>query len=119
MIIQLWHSRDSNYLNDLYDPIKNSSFFIDHSWIFPHDGNIHVDSRESLKSVDLFIVDVTNPATGLGIEIGFASVYNTDIIYIYKQWSNISSSLRYITDMYIEYTSTEDLIEQLGSYLTR
>lgn len=56
-------------MTELYGPIQNASFFQDHVWIFPHDGTIHVNSRESLKTVDLFIAEVSVPATGLGIEI--------------------------------------------------
>lgn len=57
-----------DYKNNLYDPIKRSKLYIQHRFIFPHDG-IDVNSRESLKEVDLFIAEVSEPATGLGIEL--------------------------------------------------
>ena len=61
-------ARNSDYQKELYEPLKNAPFFLDHTWIFPHDG-VEVNSRESLKNIDLFIAEVSHPATGLGIEI--------------------------------------------------
>jgi hypothetical protein len=50
-------------MDELYDPLKGSEFFHEHDWIFPHDGTALYNSRETLKTVDLFIVEVSNPAT--------------------------------------------------------
>jgi hypothetical protein len=118
MIIQIWHSRDSNFQVELYLPIKDSSFFNNHTWIFPHDWN-EIDSRESLKSVDLFIAEVSQSATGLGIEMGLASAYEKKILCIYKKWSHISNSLKYVTDNFIEYESSEDMIRKIDTFLWR
>ena len=116
MIIQLWHLRDSDFSTELYNPIKNSSFFSEHQWIFPHDW-IVVNSRESLKTVDLFIAEVSQPATGLGIELGYASSYGKNILCISKKGSKISSSLRYLTDDFIEYEDIEDMIQKIWNFL--
>jgi hypothetical protein len=43
------------------------------------------NSRESLKTVDIFIAEVSYPATGLGIEIGFTSLYGKRILCISKK----------------------------------
>lgn len=118
MIIQIWHSRSSEYEKELYVPIKKSSFFPEHTFIFPHDG-AKVDSRESLKTVDLFIVEVSYPATGLGIEIGFASAYGKRILCISKKGSKIASSLSYVTINFLEYENSEDMIEKIYAFLTQ
>ncbi len=118
MIIQIWHSRRSKYEKELYEPIKKSSFFSEHTFIFPHDGEA-IDSRESLKTVDLFITEVTYSATGLGIEIGLASAYGKKILCISKKGSKIASSLSYVTTDFLEYENSEDMIEKIHSFLTR
>ncbi len=116
MIIQLWHSRSTDFVTELYGLVQNASFFQDHVWIFPHDG-AHIDSRESLKTVDCFIAEVSTPATGLGIELWFASAYGKRILCIYKQWSQTSSSLKFVTDEYIEYENAEDMIAKIWNFL--
>jgi hypothetical protein len=37
-----------------------------------------------LKEVDIFLAEVSTPATGLGIELGFAYLYKKRIICISK-----------------------------------
>ncbi len=117
MLIQIWHSRSSDFARELYEPIKIASFFLEHTWIFPHDG-AEIDSRESLRNIDLFIAEVSHPATWLGIEIGFASAYEKYILCIYKKWSKISSSLQSVTQDFIEYKNDRDMIEKLWKFLT-
>lgn len=117
MIIQVWHARNSNYVDELYEPLKHASFFVEHTFLFPHDGSALYNSRETLKTVDLFIVEVSCPATWLGIEIGFASLYRKKILCIYKKWSHISSSLKDLTEDFIEYDDTKDMIDKVWSFL--
>jgi transposase len=116
MIIQIWHSRDSEYEKELYEPIKKSSFFSEYTFIFPHDGKI-IDSRESLKTVDLFITEVSYPAIGLGIEIGLASAYEKRILCISRKRTQISNSLKYVTNDFLEYENHEDMIEKIFQFL--
>lgn len=116
MIIQIWHARDSDFQIELYTPLKESWYFSEHSWIFPHDG-VEVDSRETLKTVDLFIVEVSTPATWLGIEIGLASAYGKRILCISKKWVKISSSLKYVSEDFLEYESPEDMLYKIWEFL--
>jgi hypothetical protein len=84
MLIQVSHSRHYAFQEELYDPLKKAPFFAEYIWIFPHDG-VEIDSKESLQKVDLFIAEVSSPATGVGIEIGLASAYGKKIVCIYKK----------------------------------
>lgn len=117
MIIQVWHSRDFDYQNELYIPVRESSLFTEHEWLLPHDGPTTYNSRDSLKIVDLFITEVSYPSTGLGIEIWFATLYNKRILCLYKIWTPISSSLKYVTEDFIEYDTQEDMIEKISQFL--
>ncbi len=117
MIIQLWHARDSDFQAELYAPLKGSSLFTEHEWLLPHDGVASYSSRESLKTVDLFIAEVSQPATGLGIELGFASLYGKRILCISKKWAKISSSLGYVTEDFIEYEDPADMVCKISNFL--
>ncbi len=117
MIIQVWHTRNSDFQKELYDPIKNAYFFHDYTWIIPHDWTEIISSKETLKTIDLFIAEVSFHATGLGIELGFSSAYEKRILCIYKKWSKISSSLKFVTQDFIEYENTEDMIEKVWNFL--
>lgn len=116
MIIQIWHSRNSDFADEFYAPMKSAEFYSEHTFIFPHDG-MNVDSRESLKWVDLFIAEVSQPATGLGIEIGFASMYGKRILCIYKKWTQPSNSLKQLTDAFLEYDNSLDLVQKISQFL--
>ena len=117
MNIQIWHSQDIDYKNTIYLPIKHSELYTYHTFIFPHDG-ISIDSRESLKEVDVFIAEVSTPSTGLGIELWFASIYQKEIICIYKLGAKPSGSLKYITKNFIEYSDSEDLITKISTFIS-
>ncbi|MBP9811807.1 hypothetical protein KBC86_00380 [Candidatus Gracilibacteria bacterium] len=116
MIIQLGHARNSDFQNELYIPIKQASFFPEHTFIFPHD-EVELDSRESLKSIDIFIAEVSIPATGLGIEIGFASAYGKRILCVYKKGSKVSASLKKVTENYVEYDNVDDMVNKVALFL--
>ena len=61
MKIQVGHSRDFDFVKELYEPIKKAIFFTDHEFIFPHDGR-EIDSKETLKNIDIFIAEVSYPS---------------------------------------------------------
>jgi hypothetical protein len=84
MHIQVSHSRHYAFQEELYDPLKKAQFFSEHTWIFPHDG-VDVDSKVTLRSVDLLIAEVSSPTTGNAMEIGMASAYGKRILCIYKK----------------------------------
>jgi hypothetical protein len=105
-------------VDELYEPLKNADFFSEHTFLFPHDGSALYNSRETLKTVDLFIAEVSQPATWLGIEIGFANIYGKRILCIYKEWTQPANSLRCVTDDFIEYHDADDLIHQISQFLS-
>lgn len=116
MKIQLWHSRDTNFLQELYIPLKEN--FSQIEWIFPHEENgKFMKSEDTLKEVDIFLAEVSTPATGLGIELGFAYLYKKRIICLSKEGVKIASSLKYICTEFIEYSDEKDMIEKLKDIL--
>ena len=116
MRIQLWHSRDSNFVEDIYNPLKEN--FPQVEWIFPHEENRKfIKSEETLQEVDIFLAEVSYSATGLGIELGLAYLYKKRIICISKKWAKISRSIKYICSEFIEYSDEKDMVEKLKNIL--
>jgi len=114
MLIQFGHSRDYDYEKELYEPIKKSHLLEEHEIILPHDNNSSwVNSKETLKNVDIFFAEVSSPTIWLWIELWFANIYWTKIICFYKKGTKISWSLKYVCNNFFEYTNSEDMIKQI------
>ena len=72
MKIYIAHSKDMNYLDDLYRPIKESSLYKEHRIILPHDkSKTSNHTRNYYKKIDIVIAEVSEAATGMGIELGW------------------------------------------------
>lgn len=65
------------------------------------------------------IAEVSLPSTGLGIELGWADTFNKPIVCIYKTGSEFSNSLKAISNTFIEYSNTDDLIDRLAKLLEK
>lgn len=119
MNIYVAHSSENDYIKKLYEPIKNAKGLSKHHFFFPHDEvNKEVKTKEIIKNYDLVIGEVSLPATGLGIELGWADDSNTPILCLYEKGSKPSSSLKFITNNFIEYENTKDLIEKIEDFLS-
>ena len=121
MKIYIGHSREYNYLEDLYTPIKTSLLFNNHEIILPHDkkpGKRNFISKDIIKKCNLFIAEVSFPSTGLGIELGWANIFNTPILCIYRKGTTISGSLKYLCDNFIEYSDSVDMIEKISNHIS-
>jgi len=118
MKIYIGHSRGSDYQKNLYDPIRNSQFDKQHEIVLPHEESFESrSSKDFLKTCDLMIAEVSFPATGLGIELGWADCLGCPIICIYKKGSKISNSLKGVTNKFIEYADEREMVDLLGKSL--
>lgn len=118
MNIYVAHSIIINYIDDLYNPIKNFHKIVEHNFYFPHDkNNERCNGYTFYKQFDLILAEVSEPSTGLGIELGWANILQIPILCIYKRGSKITSSLKAVTDQYIEYENSEDLLNKLFEYI--
>src|SRR6185437_3604843 len=112
MKIYVSHRRNSEFKKDLYDPLKQSDLANIHNFILPHDNNPQsFDAKELLqnKKCDLVLAEVSYPATGQGIELGWANVFEIPIMCIYKEGSDISGSLKFICKDFLAYRNSEDM----------
>lgn len=116
--IYVGHSKNYEYVKELYKPIKDSYLNSEYNFIFPHEEEKpFFRTKEILKDCDLMVAEVSYPATGLGIELGYADMYNIPILCIYKKGNKISSSLDYITDRFEQYEESSQIIDILRKHI--
>lgn len=110
MKIYIAHSRGFDFKNELYKPIREN--IKDHEIILPHEAEVfEKHDRDYYRNIDLFIGEVSFPATGLGIELAFAYDDNKPIYCIYKKGNKISSSIKAITNNIYEYSDQEEMVK--------
>ncbi|HVZ58644.1 MAG TPA: hypothetical protein VG935_02730 [Patescibacteria group bacterium] len=120
MNIYISHSRSFDFKKELYTPILNSPLASQHKFILPHaESDMPFTSKELLmnKGCDLIIAEVSYPATGQGIELGWANLLNIPIVCIYQDGATPSPSLALVSSKMMMYTSTENMIEDITGLL--
>ena len=114
MKVYVSHARRSNFAEELYTPLKESNLAVE--FIFPHDNNPQSFNAKELfesGSCDFVLAEVSQPATGQGIELAWAHSNNIPIICIYKIGSDISGSLSFLTDKFLEYADEKDMVSKV------
>lgn len=117
MKVYVSHSREFDFKKELYEVLATAN--LNQEFIFPHEtSDLPFNTKELLqnKNCDLVLAEVSYSATGQGIELGWANVYQVPIICIYKTGSKISGSLKVVSDKLIEYNDGKDLINKLTEY---
>jgi hypothetical protein len=118
MKIYFCHSRDFDYKNDLYKPIRESNLNKQHEIIFPHENESStINTKDVIKNCNVVFAEVSFPATGLGIELGWADTCVVPIVCFSKTCAKISGSLKFITSNFIEYSDPKDLIGKIEKFL--
>jgi len=118
MKIYVSHSKKFNFKDELYKPLRESDLNQTHQIILPHEeSNKPYNSKEEMKTFDLILAEVSYPATGLGIELGWADALNIQIIVLYKEDSKIPSSVQVLTNNIIRYSTPEEMISKISSVL--
>ena len=118
MKIYISHSSKYDYINEIYNPIKNSDLIKSNTFFLPHeDKKKIINTKDIISNCDLLIAEVTFPATGQGIELGWADYAKIPILCIYKKGTDISSSLKFITNQFIEYEGAQDMMKKIGDFI--
>lgn len=118
--IYISHAKKLDYINDLYNPIRNSTINKTHRIHLPHEKHenaIDSPSKDIIKDSDIFIAETSFRATWLWIELGWANSFWVKIICIHKKWVKQSWSLKVICNNFIEYSDSQDLIQKLETLL--
>lgn len=120
MNIYVSHSSSIEFEKRLYRPLERSRLSESHNVVFPHREEGLFDSKEFFKDkCDLVVAETSQPSTGLGIELGWADLFGIPIICVYEQGSVTSSSLKAVSENFIEYSSNEELISKLEREIDR
>jgi len=117
MKIYFGHSKGFDFKNELYKPIRGSALNREHEILFPHETDEFFNSKDRIKNCDLMIAEISYPATGLGIELGWAEMLKTPVLCVYRKGHKISGSLKVVTKDFIEYENTEDLVEKITKFI--
>jgi nucleoside 2-deoxyribosyltransferase len=120
MKVVLTHSSNLPWKEELYSALKGSLINAEHEILFPQEkGAREQITKEHIKKSDIVLAEVSYPSTGQGIELGWADALGIPTFCFYKEGSNISSSLQYITDVFVEYSTMEDMTKKVASQLNR
>jgi hypothetical protein len=113
MKIYLVHSTKYNFKDELYQPLIDSPLYQQHQIILPHITDHWLHSKEIIKSSDLVIAEVSFPAIGLGIELGWAEYAKVKVICIYQADKQLSKSLSAVFNSFVPYSNSAELITKL------
>ncbi len=116
MKIYVSHLRRGNYEEELYKSLLSSRLAEKHTFIFPHSKSQKPFNTKELfkdKRCDIVLAEISYPATGQGIELGWADMFNIPIYCIYKKGLDVSGSALSIATKSIEYIDVKDMIKKL------
>lgn len=121
MNIYVAHSSSFDYQNELYQPLRQSILNGMCSLVLPHENTVdQFDSKTFLEEkADLLIAEVSYPSIGLGIELGWANMFDVPIIALYKKGMKVSGAVKVVTERIFEYESEEGLIDRIRRELNK
>lgn len=116
--IYVAHSRDErlDYRRELYIPIMQR--YERHDVIVPHGNGPYIDSEQLLPTCHLMIAEVSYPSTGLGMELIWARNAKTPVLCLHRTGTVPSSSITNKFSYFIQYTSEQDMLEKIDTWLT-
>jgi hypothetical protein len=120
MKIYVSHSSKIDYKKDLYNPLRESELASHHEFLFPHEKGLDLFPTEKLfasHGCDLVLAEVSFPSHGQGMELGWAYKEGIRIVMASKPEAKLSVVLPEICKELFTYTSADELIIKLTSYL--
>ncbi len=117
MKIFVSHSSSFDFENQIYIPLRNSEINKQHEISFPHENGKDVITKDIIKDSNLVVAEISFSSTGQGIELGWADVFNIPVVCIFKTGSKYSKSIGKLTENFIEYDDSPDMIEKLSKYI--
>jgi hypothetical protein len=119
MEIYVGHSSSINFENELYRPLEQSQVSQRFNLVLPHkDNDQPFNSKKFLgEECDLFVAEVSEASTGLGIELGWADLFDVPILAVYGEGSDPSNSIKVVADEIKVYSGTNDLINIIENKL--
>lgn len=120
MKIYVGHSSSFDFHRHLYKPLRSSNLNKQHEIVLPHEfSEDQYNPKGFLKKCDLMIAEVSHPSIGLGIELGWADIFETPIVCVYQRRSNISDSVGTVASEMLEYKDASDLVKKLSDCISK
>ena len=117
MKIFVAHSSNFDFREKLYEPLRESALNNEHEIFLPQEADDDYVTLEFIKSCEIVVVDVSMSSTGAGIEMGWANASGVPILSIYEEGSMPSESAEYVSDEYVEYADSEDMIQKITDFV--
>lgn len=118
--VYIAHSRQMDYEKEIYEPIRNEESLKAYDVILPHEvKQENNQGRDFYKTLDIMIAEVSMPATGLGIELGWAYDSQVPIYCLHKKDCKPTSSIYAVTNEVYAYQNKEELIELVKTIIKK
>lgn len=122
MTIYISHSRNFDFQKELYEILQNSSLAQKYELILTHkDSSKPYPTKDLIlnKKCGLVLAEVSYPATGQGIELGWADIAEIPIICISKKDHKVAGSLKVISNNFLEYSDLADILGEIEQMIER
>lgn len=119
MKVLVTHSSNFDFRNKLYKPLRAYSLNDKYEFILPQESGKEKMTLDTIKECGAVIAECSLPSTGQGIELGWANVCKVPIICIYEKGSKVSSALHYVSNTFIEYSNSLEMLESLQKQLEK
>lgn len=112
MKIYISHSVGFDYKKELYPALEHA--LRSHRVTFPFRDDKVVDSKNVIAECDLVIAEVSRHSTRVGIELGWANMFQVKIMAIHKKSAKISDSIKTVTTHFVPYSNSQDLAAKVA-----
>jgi len=119
MKIYIAHSSNFDYKNELYTPLRCSRLNSQHEIFLPHETDQFINTKEIIEKSDVVIAEVSYPAMGEGIELGWADSFHIPIVCLYKEGTEPSRSLKAVSKTVVSYRDKGDMLSKIENFLSR
>lgn len=117
MRLYLAYPRTFALATELENFLKNSNFGVE--IIFPHEKHKQMMTpKDLLRDSDMMVAEVSDPALGVGIEMGFASAFDVPVYCFFRKGVVPSPSLPLVADEVMMYANKEELFHRLRLIIT-
>lgn len=112
------HSRRIDYNNDIYLPVLRSNILSKHTLIFP-ETNANKDTyyKDLMEKADIFIVDLTNPDTGLNMELKESILLKKPILALAKRSIGYEEKYQKLLKNVIGYDNPQELVSYVERFV--
>ncbi len=117
MKIYVSHSRGFDFKKKLYPALEHA--LRSHRLTIPYKDGVFVDSKKDISNSDLVIAEVSMPSTGVGIELGWANLFQVKILAIHKKGTKVPESVKLIAKQVLSYSNSQDLATKIATEIHR